>query len=337
MHQIEINKETGEANHFFVGETPWHGLGKRFEEAPGTVEEAIQAAGLDWTVEKRQLYMESPGEGGRAARKIAVPGAFATVRTSDESVLGTVGSRYSVLQNKDAFKIFQPFLDANEAEFHTAGSLYEGKSIWVMAKIKRPPLVVLKDDIVEKYIILSHGHDGFATVSFGLTPIRVVCNNTLTLSLKHQDSRFIKVRHTKKVAENLQTVSETINTADAVFEASADVYQRMAKFAVNAKSLEKFVRRVHKVDLQIANDKVHPITRASMNRLVELFESGRGTDIKGVKGTLWALYNAWTEYISWERGNSADSRLSRMWNSSAQSNNPGPRGFDAAVELLKAA
>ena len=94
-------------------------------------------------------------------------------------MLGIVGPRFAVLQNKDAFGWFQPFLDAKEAALHTAGSLRGGSRIWVLAKLNRDPLVIAAGDEVEKFILLSHGHDGRLAVRGGFTPIRVVCQNTL--------------------------------------------------------------------------------------------------------------------------------------------------------------
>jgi hypothetical protein len=82
------------------------------------------------------------------------------------------------LQNKDAFAWFQPFLDAREAALHTAGSLRQGSRIWVLAKLNRDPLVIAEGDEVEKFLLLSHGHDGSLAVRCGFTPVRVVCANT---------------------------------------------------------------------------------------------------------------------------------------------------------------
>jgi hypothetical protein len=100
-------------------------------------------------------------------------------RKSDNRILGVVGPKYHVLQNRAAFQWFQPFLDAREAALHTAGSLCEGSRVWVLAKLNRDPLIVALGDEVEKFMLLSHGHDGSLAVRVGFTPVRVVCQNTL--------------------------------------------------------------------------------------------------------------------------------------------------------------
>ena len=118
-------------------------------------------------------------------------------------MLGVVGPRYTILQNQDAFKWFQPFLEAKEAALHTAGSLRGGSRIWVLAKLNREPLVIAQGDEVEKYLLLSHSHDGSLAVRVGFTPIRVVCQNTLSMAHNADASKLIRFKHTKDIHENL--------------------------------------------------------------------------------------------------------------------------------------
>jgi phage/plasmid-like protein (TIGR03299 family) len=155
----------------FVGATPWHGLGNQLDEAP-TISEAITAAGLDWEVGLKDLFT---GEG------TPVP-ARATYRKTDNSILGVVGPRYTPLQNSDAFDWFQPFLDANECQLHTAGSLHSGQKVWVLAQLNRDNSEIVKGDEVSKFILLSNSHDGTTAIRVGYTPIRVVCANTMAMA-----------------------------------------------------------------------------------------------------------------------------------------------------------
>ena len=133
----------------YVGEKPWHGLGKRLENA-ATSAEAIKAAGLDWKVTKEPLFLE----GGTRLEK-----ALATVREDTGAVLGVVGKVYQPLQNKDAFKFFDAVVGIKEAMYHTAGALGDGECVWILAKL--PGVVrVVGDDITEKYLLLTNRHDG---------------------------------------------------------------------------------------------------------------------------------------------------------------------------------
>ncbi len=122
----------------YVGKTPWHGLGVPVPEGSKlSIEEAIVAAGLNWDVELRHLFTE-----GQKNEHLCIIGSYVTCRTSDNKVLGIVGRDYEPLQNIDAFKWFQPFLESGEATIETAGSLKGGSRIWVLAKIKRDPMSV---------------------------------------------------------------------------------------------------------------------------------------------------------------------------------------------------
>src|SRR5207237_8149204 len=134
---------------------------------------ACQKPGLAWDVELGPL---------QTADTQAKVESRAVRRTSDGRVLGVVGPRYTVLQNRDAFQWFTPFLDAREAALHTAGSLRRGSRVWVLAKLNRDPLVVAPGDEVEKFLLISHGHDGRLAVRVGYTPGRFSCDKPLAIA-----------------------------------------------------------------------------------------------------------------------------------------------------------
>ena len=286
----------------YFGALPWHGLGTTLDEAdlydwPG----ASRKAGLDWEVELVPLVT--------ADTHMTVT-YRAVRRTSDARVLGVVGPRYATLQNKDAFGWFQPFLDAREATLHTAGSLRSGSRIWVLAKLNREPLVIAEGDTVEKFLLLSHGHDGSLAVRCGFTPVRVVCANTLAMAHGADASKLIRVKHTKDVLENLANVREVMHLANAEFEATAEQYRRLARKSINQADLRRYVRRVLRVE-----EGGNPGTRLQRiaEEIARLAEAGRGNDLPSVRGTYWIAYNAVSEWLTHERGRSEDSRLNSLW------------------------
>ena len=131
---------------FSVREKPWHGLGTIVEEAP-TSAEALELAGLDWEVKTNPLFLENG---------IEVPGYYANVRSSDNSVLGIVTGKYSILQNKDAFD-FTDSLIGGDVKYETAGSLNGGKRVWLLAQL---PSKKIAGDDVESYVCFTNSHDG---------------------------------------------------------------------------------------------------------------------------------------------------------------------------------
>lgn len=290
----------------YVGDTPWHGLGVAIPEGKKlSIEEAIVAARLDWEVEPRHIFIED-------ARGISlgILNYYVTYRKSDNAVLGIVGKDYKVLQNIDAFKWFQPLLETGEATIETAGSLKGGSKIWVLARIRRDPLVVAKEDIVEHYVLLSNSHDGSLAVRVGFTPIRVVCNNTLCLAHESKASKLLRVKHTSRVRENLEDIRETIDLAQQEFVATVAQYKQLASKQINGTDLVKYVRLVfglkerERTPVQEKQEKIVP-------SVVWLFEKGRGSRRAG--SNYWGAYNAVNEYLNYFRGKTQDNTLNNLW------------------------
>lgn len=289
----------------YTGATPWHGLGVHVNKAPST-REAIVAAGLDWTVETVDLA---------TVDGTAVPMRRATRRTSDGRILGVVGPEWTPLQNARAFDFFDPFLAAGEATLETAGSLFDGARVWVLAKLNRDPMQITKGDDVQKYVLLANGHDGSLAVRVGFTPIRVVCNNTLSMAVNAGGSSLIRVRHTRSVAESLDELRETMNAANAAFEATAEQYRRLAARPINTLDLARYVKQVFRAPERATEDgeadanateaNAEVESKITLARIIPLFEKGRGNDLPGTRGTLWAAYNAVTEHLAYERGKTA--------------------------------
>jgi phage/plasmid-like protein (TIGR03299 family) len=286
----------------YFGQRPWHGLGTALGEADlHDWASASKKAALDWEVEMVPLVTHDAHArvDHRAVR-----------RSTDGRVLGVVGPRYAPLQNKDAFAWFQPFLDAREAQLHTAGSLKGGSRIWVLAKLNRDPLVIAEGDEVEKFVLMSHGHDGSLAVRAGFTPIRVVCQNTLSMAHGCDAGKLIRVKHTKDVLANLASVREVVDAANAEFEATAEQFRRLARKGISQADLRRYVRRALEIE---GDQEISTRTRNVVEEIVRLAGSGRGNDLPSVRGTYWTAYNGVSEWLTYSRGRSADNRLNSLW------------------------
>ncbi len=283
----------------YVGQTPWHGLGRKIPDGKKlSVREAIVAAKLDWQVELRRLFIE-----GLEEVQSGILDQYAVCRTSDNAFLGIVGPGYVPLQNEDALQWFQPFLDAGEATLETAGSLKGGRHVWALAKIRDGNMTVGKRDSVAHYILLSNAHDGSVTVRVGFTPIRVVCNNTLSLAHDSKASKLLRVKHTFNLHDNLKLVREIMNVARGEFNATVGQYRHLQRRSIDAAGLEKYVRVVF--------DLSGKSSRELIPNIIYLFENGRGNREAG--RTYWGAYNAVTEYLNYFRGRTQDNTLSSLW------------------------
>lgn len=304
----------------YFGKLPWHGLGTALEEADlYDWRTASVKAGLNWEAELVPLVTADTGAKveHRAVR-----------RKNDGRVLGVVGPRYTVLQNQDAFQWFEPFLHTKEAALHTAGSLRNGSRIWVLAELNRDPLVIAQDDEVDKYLLLSHSHDGSLAVRVGFTPVRVVCANTLAMAHGADASKLIRVKHTKDVHQNLASIREVINLANAEFEATAEQYRLLARKSINQADLQRYVQKV----LKVQDDKdTGTRMKNIMEEIVSLAEAGRGNDLPAVRGTFWTAYNGVTEWLTYSRGRSQENRLNSLW--FGDGSNLNRQALEAALEM----
>jgi phage/plasmid-like protein (TIGR03299 family) len=302
---------------FYMGATPWHGLGVKLDTPP-TVDEAIIAAGLDWRVERKPLVLAETGE--RAP-------AFATVRSSDNQILGVVGKGYRVLQNRDAFAWFQPYLDSGEVELHTAGSLRGGKHVWVLAQIKtEAPVEIVRGDEVLQFALLSNSHDGSQSIRCGLTGVRVVCANTIAAAHNSSASKLVRIRHSDNAVLALDKVRESLDLARREFAATADSMRIMARYGCDEGDLRKYVQEVFATSADTTDTDV---LERLCGKVIPLFEAGRGTGVTAARGNMWGAYNAVTEYLSWEKGRSVDTRLESTW--FGENAKIAQRAFDVAL------
>lgn len=322
----------------FSGEKPWHGLGTELPDSDlYDIEAGLKAAGMGWEVELAPLYEKSllQDDNGNIREIFSEIDERKLTRRSDNGLrLGTVGPFYKPLQNAEAFSWFKPFLESREAALHTAGSLDEGRRVWILAKLNLENSEIVKGDEIAKFLLLSNSHDGTIAVRVGFTPIRVVCANTLGLA--HRDksdaTKLIRIKHHKNVQKTLEAVREVINVANQEFEASAEQYRFLAKTPISAADLQKYVKIVLKVDDE---EKLTTRTGNILADIIQRYATGKHQDIEGVRGTWWAAYNSVNEWLNHSRGHKADTRMKALWfGDSAVMNQT---ALETALELANAA
>ncbi len=185
---------------FYTREKPWHGLGTRVEEAPNS-KEALILAGLNWNVYQSPIWTE---------KETMIPGYKANIRDADDKVLGVVTDRYKVIQNSEAFSFTDDLL-GDGVTFETAGSLQEGRRTWILAKM--PQRFIIAGDEITPYLVFMNSHDGSGAVKVAMTPIRVVCQNTLNLALRDA-KRSWSTHHTGKIETKMQQAKQTLFQAE---------------------------------------------------------------------------------------------------------------------------
>ena len=184
---------------FSVREVPWHGLGTIIKEAPSS-KDAIIEAGLNWLVASQNIYTPDG---------TLIEGYKANVRETDGKVLGVVSDQYKIVQNEEAFA-FTDALLGEGAVYETAGSLASGKRIWMLAKLENTKLA---GDDFEPYLVFTNSHDGSSSIRVAITPVRVVCQNTLNLALRTAKRNWACM-HKGNVADKLDEARFTLINAE---------------------------------------------------------------------------------------------------------------------------
>lgn len=309
---------------FFTKTAAWHGRGNVLQEAPKTAADAIAASGTNWQVVERPVFVDIDQDVACTPRKPSDRLVFSTthkaiVRSDTNAVLGIVGNSYTPVQNTDAFEWFNFLLEDGSATLDAGGSLRGGQKIWVLARMNGEADVV-KNDPVASYLLLCNSHDGSMGLVLQFTPIRVVCMNTLNASLDSlkkdvRHKRAIVIRHTASIQEQLTFAQGLVNTTNHIFDSSVEAYRSFAKAKMSDAEFEEYFINCYYgtnkpeflkgEDADIRKSKI-------WGNVVELFSAGKGQDNSKVRGTVWAGYNAITEFVDYYRG-SEGNRLNSAW------------------------
>jgi phage/plasmid-like protein (TIGR03299 family) len=290
----------------YAGAVPWHGLGTPVSNDL-SVAQMLEAAGLDWTVSKKPTYYKVKKEisfGGFKTKKTeeVLTGKEALIRDSDNSFLSTVSKTWEPCQNDAAFELFEEFVDRNELEMHTAGSLKDGQIVWGLAKMKSQ-FVLFDNDLTEQYLLLVNPHQFGKAIHVRNTPIRVVCNNTLSLSLAQES--VVSSNQSHRTEFDVEAMKETIGIATL----QLDKYADMARFLGS----KRFT------DLTVQNyfDEVFPCQSKkkehSRNTMMamELLETQPGAEFG--RGTWWNAFNTITYMSDHLNGKDPSKRLHSAW------------------------
>ena len=312
----------------YAGEVPWHGLGKKV--IPDlTPEQMLEAAELDWNVEKRDVtYEGNNGELKRASNKKAL------VRTSDGSFLDMVSSEWNPLQNSEAFAFFNDFITAGDMEMHTAGSLENGRMVWALAKTKNG-FDLFGGDEVDEYLLFTNPHKFGKSIGVQSTPIRVVCNNTLSYAL-HTSTATGAVRVNHRQEFDGDHVKEMLG----VSKEKLDTYKEVAEFLGSKRftkdSLDGYFGTIFPSSTKKTIEDVEaPEDLFSRNHqtALEVIEEQPGSEF--AKGTFWQAFNTVTYMTDHVMGRSADTRMTSAWFGANRKNKI--KALETAVEFAEAA
>lgn len=311
---------------------PWHGLGVSVSNDL-SVEEMLEAAGLDWTVSKRALYF--PTDNGVVKR---AHGQFGLVRDTDLSLLSVVGSNWAEIQNEQAFSFFKQFVEAGDMNLETAGSLKGGRLIWGLANINKS-FKLGNGDEMKGYLLICSPHIFGYRFTIQFTPIRVVCNNTLTWSLKDgpaAGTSAFRMTHARRFDEDAKTEAKNIlGIATEQFDTFHETVEMLSHRRVTYEEQTTYFREVLNIPEVDETEEEEDKTPRTLKKFETALLEAPGADMDTTKDTAWGLLNAVTYTVDHVLGRERETALASSWfgpNGSMKR-----RAFNLAVDLAKAA
>jgi phage/plasmid-like protein (TIGR03299 family) len=292
----------------YAGELPWHGLGTEVSNDLTPVQ-MMQKAGVDWKVHEVESFIEFNGERKKTGQK-------SLVRETDGRILTNVGEGWNPVQNEAAFEFFSEFVLAGDMEMHTAGSLRDGEYVWALAKVKES-FDVFGEDRVDSYLLFSNPHKYGKSIDVRFTPIRVVCNNTLTVSLNQDSKNGVRLSH--RTQFNPEMVKETLGLAHEKFAKYKEMAEFLGTRKVTAESLIQYYNTVFPNTSRTEMPKeVKQYEDLSRNAKLcyDALEVQPGAEFAA--GTWWQAFNSVTFITDHVQGRNADNRLHSQWFGSNQ-------------------
>lgn len=266
---------------FYVRETPWHGLGTRVNEAPDS-REALIAAGLDWNVLQEPIYTEA---------EELVDGYKANIRDSDRQVLGVVTDRYKIVQNRDAFSFTDQLLGEG-VRYETAGSLQGGKKVWLLAHL--PHEYIISGERISPYLVFFNSHDGSGAIKAALTPIRVVCQNTLNLALSTAKRSWSMI-HTGDIKGKMQEAHDTLFMAEKYMDKLGKEFETLRRKKLTDKQVMEYIEILLPVEDGSTPQQIKNMKRLQEDMKLRYFEA---PDLKDVGNNAYRFINAVSDFAT---------------------------------------
>lgn len=265
---------------FSVREKPWHGLGTIVMEAPDS-KEALKLAGLDWKVVQQPIFTDQG----------MIHGYKANIRSTDHEVLGVVSDRYKIIQNTDAFSFTDELLGEG-VRYETAGSLQKGKKVWLLARL--PKEYIIAGDRISPYLVFSNTHDGSGAVRAAVTPVRVVCNNTLNLALDTAKRSFSMV-HTGDIRGKVQEAKQTLFMADRYMESLGREFEKLRKQKISDRQVKEYIELLLPLEEDAGQVTERNVTKLRKDMAARYFEA---PDLQDVGKNAYRFINAVSDFAT---------------------------------------
>jgi phage/plasmid-like protein (TIGR03299 family) len=339
-HELSINS-AGQAEAFYTLTPAWHGLGVVVKDAPNS-QDAIRLARLDWEVVQQPVYTNSPQQtliAGIDGDMEKIEGWRANVRKDTGAVLGVVSSRYSVIQNVEAFDFVDALVQDGIVKYESAGAMRGGRVVWLLARMPGRSEVAEGDEL-QRFILFTNTHDGSRAALILPTSVRVVCMNTLRLALSKGRGKALKIRHTGDIDAKIDEARAAMGIADSQF---ADNLETSRKLAARRLEHTEFIAYLDTLIPLPADHNANKRATTQRNevraKIKDLYYLDKRQTLPGVEKTAWAALNAVTQYVDHSmttRGETAKQRAENAFYSvtMGHGNDIKQEAYRTAIEMF---
>ena len=297
-HLLEsVNGETAFAS---LREPAWHGLGEVFTEEVSTKEMLKKAKLNNWDVRLEEVPIPSGMESDKSYSFVVRDNPFTK---GNKDVLGVVGERYVPLQNEELFDFADNILD-NGGRWETAGSIKGGRIVFGSLALERETVLDPNgvSDKINTYLLVNTSHDGSISIQASITPVRVVCANTLNLALGNRGrggsvKQSFKIRHTQTASGKVAVAREALGLANAYMDEFDKLANEMIQTEVNKKKFDEIVLALYPKP----KDEAKGAISRWENKIDLINDIYVGQFNNTISGTAWGVANALTERLDWYR------------------------------------
>jgi phage/plasmid-like protein (TIGR03299 family) len=300
-HELTIRAD-GYTEMAFVGETPWHGLGQTLDQN-ATIEQWRVAAGMDWQIESSPVRYTANGNDN------IYGGQNVLYRSDNSNALSVVSNRYKPVQPADVLEFFRDLVEESGFRLHTAGTLFGGKRLWALAETGKFAEVTQGDGI-GGFLLLSTSADKSLATTARFTSVRVVCNNTLSMSVQN-NANCVSITHARKFDHEL--MKSKLGAAVASFDGFMEMAKHLERQRITAEQADNFIKRILFTADQLNEPDFVVEKNRPYNKILDLFKGeAKGSELVG--DTKWALLNSVTEYFDHHHpSRTDDARLNNTW------------------------
>lgn len=273
----------------------WHNLGTTIDRPVVDTEEAIKIAGLDWDVIPTPITATLPD--GRVATN---DNLLAQVRSDTGKILGVVTKQYETIQNTERFAFMDSLLDSDAAKWHTAGVLREGRQVWMLAQLDLDVRIGgLDDELTNMYLLLSDGTEGLSALTVAVTPVRVVCMNTLRYALQ-TTPRSWTARHTRSLRDRMEMANQTIKLSRAYADRFVETSEKLLNTKMSPREFQAFVGKL--IPLPAGATAADRSWRNAQDQRDAITAIATGSaNLENVRGTAYAALQAVGEWSDWAK------------------------------------